>query len=149
MNLNRIKDIRKINLFQEEIKEEEKNEIKKIDIIFENKVNNDIKEKKDNSPKITLNKNMIEDISLVNDSNDLIDKNNIIESVINSNEKAIQTLEELKPKEKENKQIIKEKENNEKSHNKNIDIKKQIYNKNSSSPDNNRKKKKRRKRKKN
>ena len=140
LNLNRIKDIRKINLFQEEIKEEEKNEIKKIDIIFENKVNNDIKEKKDNSPKITLNKNMIEDISLVNDSNDLIDKNNIIESVINSNEKAIQTLEELKPKEKENKQIIKEKENNEKSHNKNIDIKKQIYNKNSSSPDNNRKK---------
>ena len=31
LNLNRIKDIRKINLFQEEIKEEEKNEIKNLD----------------------------------------------------------------------------------------------------------------------
>ena len=143
LDLNRIKDIRKINLFQDEIKEE-KNEFKKIDIFSENKVDNDIKEKNDISPKITLNKNMIEDISLVNDSNDLIDKNNIIDNVISSNEKPIPTLEEVKPKEKEkekeNKQVIKEKENKEKSQTKNIDIKKQTNNKNIESPDNKKKK---------
>ena len=79
LNLNRIKDIRKINLFQDEIKEEEKNEQKNMDIIQENE--NILKN--DNSPKIAKNVNMLDDISLVNDSNDLIDKNNIIEKVIN------------------------------------------------------------------
>ena len=79
LNLNRIKDIRKINLFQDEIKEEEKNEQKNMDIIQENE--NVLKN--DNSPKIGKNVNMLDDISLVNDSNDLIDKNNIIEKVIN------------------------------------------------------------------
>ena len=106
LNLNRIKDIRKINLFQEEIKEEEKNEIKNLDFFSDNKENNI-----DKCQKISLNKNMIEDISLVNDSNDLIDKNNIIDNMIPSNEKKIPTLEnkdkdEIKEKNKE----IKEKE---------------------------------------
>ena len=101
LNLNRIKDIRKINLFQEEIKEEEKNEIKNLDF-FSDKEN-----KEDKFQKITLNKNMIEDISLVNDSNDLIDKNNIIDNMITSKEKQIPPLEkEIKDKEenKENKE---------------------------------------------
>ena len=44
---------------------------------------------------------MIEDISLVNDSNDLIDKNNIIDKVININEKQIPTLEIEKEENKE------------------------------------------------
>ena len=104
LNLNRIKDIRKINLFQDEIKEEEKNEIKNLDF-FSNKQNNDEK-----CPKITLNKNMIEDISLVNDSNDLIDKNNIIDNVISLNEKQIPTLE--KDKEENKEKEIKQENNN-------------------------------------
>ena len=78
LNLNRIKDIRKINLFQDEIKEEEKNEPIKFDNIEEKKVNIE------NSP-ISKNKNVFGDISLVNDSNELIDKDNIIEKVIDSN----------------------------------------------------------------
>ena len=105
LNLNRIKDIRKINLFQEEIKEEEKNEIKNLDFFTDNK-----KYTNEKCQKITLNKNMIEDISLVNDSNDFIDKNNIIDNVISSKEKEISILEKEIKEQDENKEKIKEKE---------------------------------------
>ena len=112
LNLNRIKDIRKINLFQDEIKEEEKNELQKLDFFSDKEINKDLYKNKDkeNSPKITLNKNMIEDISLVNDSNDLIDKNNIIDNVISLNEKQIPTLE--KDKEENKEKEIKQENNN-------------------------------------
>ena len=107
LNLNRIKDIRKINLFQDEIKEEEKNELQKLDFFSDKEINKDLYKNggEENSPKITLNKNMIEDISLVNDSNDLIDKNNIIDKVININEKQIPTLEIEKEENKEKENI--------------------------------------------
>ena len=111
LNLNRIKDIRKINLFQDEIKEEN-NEPKpeQIDIkISDNKLN------KENSPIKSQNKNIIEDISLVDDSNDLIDKNNIIENVIASNDKQEKEKENEidKEKEKEKKKEIEKKKEQE------------------------------------
>ena len=107
LNLNRIKDIRKINLFQEEIKEEEKN-----DPVFENTNTNTNKLNNNNdnkiSPKISKNKNIIGDISLVNDSNDLIDKNNIIDKVIDSKDNKNKSIEKEKvnENEKEKKEVV-------------------------------------------
>ena len=102
LNINRIKDIRKINLFQEEIKEEEKNDQGNPDIMLANKININ-----KNSQNIEKNINIIADISLPNDSNDLIDKNNIIEKVIDSNNN------QIPEKEKENKQEVNDNNNND------------------------------------
>jgi len=101
LNINRIKDIRKINLFQEEIKEEEKNDQGNPDIMLANKININ-----KNSQNIEKNINIIADISLPNDSNDLIDKNNILEKVIDSNNN------QIPEKEKENKQEVNDNNNN-------------------------------------
>ena len=104
LDLNKIKDIRKINLFQDEIKEENDNKIEKEkekeneldkEDIFELKIKNDIQK----PPKMIM-----EDISLVNDSNDISEKNKIIEKVIVLN----QNIQEIKEKNtvKENDNVI-------------------------------------------
>ena len=132
LNINKIKDIRKINLFQDEIKEEEKNEPNKI-ALFEEKKNNI-----ENSPISIKNKNIIGDISLVNDSNDLIDKEKIIEKVIDLNPNQ-NTGKEIKQEINniQNNPIKKEKKETQIKPNEIINI---CQNKNISSVDKNKKK---------
>ena len=154
LDLNKIKDIRKINLFQDEIKEENDNKIEKEkekeneldkEDIFELKIKNDIQK----PPKMIM-----EDISLVNDSNDISEKNKIIEKVIVLN----QNIQEIKEKNtvKENDNVIEikkesseinnkdksQEKDNEKNQNQNQTnkIKKIAENKNISQKDKNKKK---------
>ena len=119
LDINKIKDIRKINLFQDEIKEEENNQKDaKLKLISEatNKELNFIDNESMRTPlkPYKKSKELIEDISLVNDSsrNKEISKDNIKEKEIEKdNDISNDNNMNLLLNEKLNKQNDKEKEN--------------------------------------